>query len=385
MHRLITTSEGVVELCEKLKDQPYITVDTEFIRERTYYSQLCLIQISAPCGVEAAIDPLAEGIDLTPFYAILNDAPMRKVFHAAKQDLEIFYHLTGKIPHPIFDTQVAAMVCGYGEQVGYEALVNKICKEKLDKSSRYSDWAQRPLSQKQLNYAISDVTHLRTIYETLDEKVKQAGRAHWIDEEMAILESPKTYEMDPEGAWKRIKLRKRDRINMQLLRALAGWREQLAESKDKPRGRILRDEVLAQLAEINPKSLEDMQQARGLNGRISNNQMAELFDVIDAARNEPEENYPPLPKRPKNLKARQEVMLDALKLLLKWEAADNDVAPRLVAGKEDLTALVLGEEEDKIACLHGWRREVYGQYALDFLAGKVNFHCENGRLVIKAD
>ena len=383
MHRLITDSEALRAVCERLKEQPYVTVDTEFIREKTYYSKLCLIQLSAADGTEAAIDPLVSGIDLEPLYELLQEESVLKVFHAAKQDLEIFYHATGKVPHPIFDTQVAAMVCGYGEQIGYEALVNKLLNERLDKGSRYTDWSQRPLTQRQVDYAISDVTHLCRIYEKLASQVADAGRERWIDEEMAILESPETYDIDPQMVWKRLKCKQRDRTQLQLLRAMAAWREEFAQRIDKPRGRILKDEVIVQIAEVNPSSYEELMQTRGVQNRLSNSHAEELFGVMEAARAEDPETYPELPKRVKILSSRQEVLMDALKLLLKWQSAHNDVAPRLVARKEDLAAILLGDDEADISCMHGWRHEVYGKYAKKLLAGKLSFSIVNNKLEMK--
>lgn len=383
MHRLITDAAKVAELCESLQNQPYVTVDTEFIREKTYYSKLCLIQVAAPDGTEAAIDPLAADMDLQPFYDLLENEKVLKIFHAAKQDLEIFYHATGKVPHPIFDTQVAAMVCGYGEQVGYEALVNKLLNEKLDKGSRYTDWAQRPLSQRQVDYAISDVTHLLKIYEKLDAQVEKAGRAHWIKEEMAILENGQTYDVNPREVWRKLKCKQRNPLQLHTLRAIAAWREEFAQRIDKPRGRILKDEVLVQIAEVNPKSLEEMLNTRGVQNRLSNSHAEELFAVIEAARAEDPETYPQMQKRAKILSARQEVLLDALKLLMKWQCAHNDVAPKLVARKEDVAAILLGDPKEDISCMHGWRYEVYGRYAELLLAGKLSFSVVDNKLEMK--
>lgn len=383
MHRLITDSAVLKQLCERLAEQRYVTVDTEFIREKTYYAQLCLIQVADADGTEAAIDPLASGIDLQPFYDLMQNEKVLKVFHAAKQDLEIFYHATGQVPHPIYDSQVAAMVCGYGEQVGYEALVNKLLNEKLDKGSRYTDWSQRPLSQRQIDYAISDVTHLCKIYEKLDAQVREAGRERWIVEEMAILENPNTYNVDPQAVWRRLKCKQRNPMQLHLLREMAAWRENFAQRIDKPRGRILKDEVIVQIAEVNPKSLDEMLQTRGVQNRLSNSHAEELFGVIEAAREHDPETFPPMAKRPKILSARQEVLLDALKLLLKWQCAHNDVASKLVARKEDVVGMLLGDDEAEISCLHGWRYEVFGRHAKMLLDGKLSFSIENNKLVMK--
>ncbi len=368
---LITDNKSLKSSCERFAHADFLTIDTEFIRERTYWPKLCLIQIAS--GEEAvAIDPLAGGIDLTPLFTLLSDELVLKVFHACKQDVEIFYHLTRRIPTPLFDTQVAAQVCGHGESAGYETLVNKLLDRPLDKSQRFTDWAHRPLSQKQLDYALADVTHLREIYSILQYELRQGGRTGWIEEEMSALSDPATYEPDMENLWKKIKHRLRKPRQLAILRELAKWREVEAQRRDVPRGRVIKDDTLVEIAQSTPTSESELRRIRGFGNNMPTVQISSLLDTIADAMEMPEEKFPRLPRR-KPLPKEQEPVADLLRLLLKMQCNKNKVTPRLVAGKDDMEALLLAGDRADIPALKGWRREIFGQSALDLLSGKLAF------------
>lgn len=374
MHRLISTNAELNTLCESLKGSRYITVDTEFIREKTYFPRLCLIQVASPEGAEVAIDPLAEDIDLSPFFALMKDESLLKVFHAAKQDMEIFHHLMGVVPVPIYDTQVAAMVCGYGEQVGYEALVERIVKEPLDKASRFTDWAQRPLTQRQVDYAIADVTHLRGVYESLVQNIASKGREEWIVEEMHKVQDVSTYQVDVQNVWRRLKYKNRKPAHLNVLRAAAAWREEAAMRKDVPRGRLMKDEVLLQIAAMNPANMEDLTQVRGAMRHLSADNARVMLDAMAKARALPESEWPRDEKKRLMIAPQQEVLVDILKLLLKLQCDEAGVASKLVAGKDDLAAYVLKED---VPIAHGWRYTVFGHLAEKFLSGKLSLQAND--------
>jgi ribonuclease D len=374
---LLTTTDELQELCVALADEPFVALDTEFMRDRTYYPKLCLIQIAGERR-HAAIDPLAPGIDLAPLFALLANPKVLKVFHAARQDIEIFYHLTGEIPRPLFDTQLAAMVCGYGEEVGYETLVAQLTKARIDKSSRFTDWARRPLSREQLTYALADVTHLQVVYMRLSERLEETGRRDWVAQELAELTSPAAYQQPPEDAWQRIKVRSRDPRFLALVQALAAWRERTAQRRDLPRNRIVRDDLLLEIAASRPTSLEDLAKLR----RISLDR-ASAAGVIEAVRTAlalPEAALPkvaPPPKLPRGLGP----MVELLRVLLKLECEEHHVAQRLVASTADLEAIA-AEDAPDVAALRGWRYEVFGRAALALKQGKVGLVIANGRLKV---
>ena len=377
MHRLITTTSELQSFCDSVAGAEYLTVDTEFIRERTYYPKLCLVQVGGPDNA-VAIDPLADGIDLTPLFELLKNPNILKVFHAAKQDLEIFYHLMGEMPHPLYDTQIAAMVCGYGEQVGYEGLVNRILDEQLDKASRYTDWAQRPLTKRQIDYAIADVTHLRNIYDKFRTQIKIQKRCTWIAEEMAELEKPELFLIDPEEAWRKLKYKKRTPAYLNALQALAAWRERKAQRKDIPRGWLMKDDMLLQIAAMDPKSAEEMAQVRGAMNQLSKNSVTSILDELSKARGKERCDYPQDEKKGPDLSPAQEGLLDVLRLLLKQICDEAGVASKIVANKKQLIALIQGEQD--IALLHGWRHELFGHIAQGFLAGQIHLAVsENGK------
>jgi ribonuclease D len=374
---LLTTTAEVAALCEELAREPYVAIDTEFMRDRTYYPKLCLVQL-AGAQRHAAIDPLAPGIDLAPLFALLADRDVLKLFHAARQDIEVFYRLTGRVPMPLFDTQLAAMVCGYGEEVGYETLVGQIAKGRIDKSSRFTDWARRPLSAQQLTYALDDVIYLRVIYERLEQQLERTGRSEWVAEELAQLTDPATYEQNPADAWKRIKVRSREPRFLAVLRALAAWREREAQRRDLPRNRIVRDDLLLEIAANRPTSLEEFAKLR----RISlDRQSAEAaVATVRAALALPEAELPrlePPPKLPRGLGP----VIELLRVLLKLKCEEHHVAQRLVATSGDLEAIATESRPD-VPALKGWRFEVFGRAALALKSGELGLAIADGRTVL---
>ncbi|MEM1130894.1 MAG: ribonuclease D, partial [Pseudomonadota bacterium] len=362
--KMITDTGALAEICADYATAPYITVDTEFLRERTYWSQLCLVQMAKPgkrSGV--LIDPLAEGIDLRPLYDLMANEQVTKVFHAARQDVEIFWHQGNVIPTPLFDTQIGAMVCGYGEQVGYETLVRKVADATIDKSSRFTDWSRRPLNDKQLKYAMADVTHLRVIYEKLAERIEESGRGHWVAEEMAVLIDPATYDMSPDLAWRRVKSRTTSPKFLSVVRALARWREETAQTRNVPRSRIMKDDALLEVATSQPKSVDGLNNLRLLQreARKAETSAQIVAAVADGLACPPDEmpRVPPPPKRREGSAA----IAELLKVFLKARADEIGVAPRLIAPASEIEALA-GEDGTDLAVLGGWRREVFGDDAL---------------------
>jgi ribonuclease D len=339
------------------------------MRDRTYWPILCLVQIGGPDEV-VAVDPMAEGIDLAPLFALLDNQDVLKVFHAARQDIEIFVNLTGKVPAPIFDTQVAAMVCGFGEAASYETLANKLGGAHIDKSARFTDWSHRPLSERQLHYALADVGPLRTVYEKLAARLKKSSRASWLDEEMAALTDPALYRLDPAMAWKRLKLRSNNRRMLALAHALANWRETTAQKRDLPRNRVLRDESLLEIAAHAPQSVDDLARTRGLGKGFAESKFGtEILAVAEGVSLMPESDYPkPEPRR----EAPQGIgpLTDLLRVLLKLRSEENDVAARLIADAEDLELLAADDHAD-IRALTGWRHEIFGRDAIDLKHGRL--------------
>ncbi len=378
---LITTTEALASLCEELANDSYVTVDTEFMRETTYWPELCLIQM-AGSELNGLIDPLAPGLDLGPFFALMNNERVLKVFHAARQDIEIMVHRSGVVPHPVFDTQIAAMVCGFGDQVGYEAIVRKLAKAQIDKSSRFTDWSRRPLSEKQLAYALSDVTHLRTVYEALKVELDKTGRESWLAEEMEILTSPSTYRTEPEDAWKRIKVRLRSKKQLGVLISLASWREVEAREKNVPRGRVLKDDALAEIAVQMPQSREAMAQLRALPRGFGNSRTGDgiLNAVKEGLRRDPK-SLPPLEDSRDDMASSAQAASDVLKLALKVVCERERIAPKLVASTADIDALATDDEAD-VPLMHGWRREVFGGLAIDIKQGRALIGFANGRVTI---
>jgi ribonuclease D len=366
---LITTTDDLAAFIDRIRDEEYVTVDTEFMREKTYYPQLCLVQVAGPNDA-AAIDPLAPGIDLQPLFALMDDPKVLKVFHAARQDLEIFYHLTGKVPAPLFDTQVAAMVCGFGDSVGYETLITKLTPARIDKSSRFTDWSQRPLTDRQLTYALSDVTHLRPAYEKIRAKLARTGRAEWLADEMAILTEPATYRTEPEDAWKRLKVRTEKPRFLAILKEVAAWREREAQRKDLPRNRVLRDEALVEIAAHAPTNADDLGRTRGLgSGMAQGRYGTEILAAVQTALAIPDAKLPrpePRVEPPPGIAP----IVELLRVLLKMVCDDNEVASRLVANSADLEAIA-GNDDADVMALKGWRRELFGEAALKLKRGKL--------------
>ncbi|MBK44643.1 MAG: ribonuclease D [Roseovarius sp.] len=371
--KTITTTDALAEFCAAARGQDYVTVDTEFLRERTYYSKLCLVQLAMPgTGEEGAVlvDPIAGGaaLSLEPLYELFRDPGVVKVFHAARQDLEIFQVNAGVIPAPLFDTQVAAMVCGFGEQAGYETLVKRIAKATVDKSSRFTDWSRRPLSEAQKAYALADVTHLRQIYEFLADRLKRSGREKWVAEEMAVLSNPETYRTDPEEAWRRVKTRNTAPRFLAVLRELARFRETYAQSHDVPRSRVCKDDALLELAATKPQSPEDLGRSRLLLREARKGEIAEgLLCAVKAGLDCPPEAMPRVEgeaKAPAN-----PALADMLRVLLKARSDASGVAAKLIASAADLDHLAAGGRD--VPALSGWRRDVFGADALRLCRGEI--------------
>jgi ribonuclease D len=379
IHPLITTSDALADLCERLAESEFVCVDTEFMRENTYYPLLCLIQIGNE-EEAAAIDPLAPGIDMTPLLDLMcENEDVLKVFHAGGQDVEIIYNLTGKTPHPIFDTQIAMMAISQSEQIGYANLVESWLGKTIDKGARFTDWSRRPLTERQIEYAIGDVTYLAKIFPRILKKLIKTGRGVWLDAEMEKLADPANYANDIETAWHRIRAPGRNPAVLGRMKALAAWRETEAQDKDIPRGRIIRDETLADLASHPPKAQADLAKVRGLSQAWKDNDIGRrLMKVIKNAENLPDDEMPDKPKRGAPLGKEGALVADLLKLLLKIRAREIDVAARLLARSEELEELAAGSR--RMPMLEGWRYETFGKDALALVEGKMAFAVERGRL-----
>jgi ribonuclease D len=380
VHPLITDSATLANLCARLADAPFVTVDTEFMRESTYYPELCLIQI-ADTEEAAAIDPKAPGLDMTPLLELLTEnEDVLKVFHAGGQDIEIIYNLTGRTPHPLFDTQVAAMALGQGEQIGYSNLVDSWLGIQVDKGARFTDWSRRPLDDRQVDYAIGDVTHLSRIFPKMLEQLKKTGRGAWLDQEMERLADPANYANDPDLAWKRVRVSSRKADVLGRLKAIARWRELEAQGKDLPRGRIVKDETLGDLAGHPPRRQADLAKVRGLSQTWAGNDIgARLMAAIEGAKPLSNDEMPARDDRKPGLGKDGALVADLLKLLLKIRARDIDVAPRLLARSDDLEALAAGVRSG-LSILNGWRFDQFGRDALDLVEGRLAFAVINGRL-----
>jgi ribonuclease D len=372
---LISTTEALAAFCARQAEAEFVTVDTEFMRETTYWAKLCLVQVAGPDDA-VCIDPLASGMDLAPLYALFANERVRKVFHAARQDLEIFLHEGGALPKPVFDTQVAAMVCGFGDQVGYETLVAKLADAKLDKSQRFTDWSRRPLTDRQLKYALSDVTHLRKAYTALQKRLEKTGRASWLNEEMATLTTEKTYRIEAREAWRRIKARTRSGRMLAVLRELAAWREDTARSLDWPRQRVAKDDALLELAAHAPNTIEDLKRSRLAKQLASDRFANAVLAAAKAGMAVPEADWPDVPDYdPSNQGPR--AVVELLRLLLKIKCEQNNVAPKLIASSEDIDAIALDDAAD-VPALSGWRRELFGEDALKLKHGKLAVALNDG-------
>jgi len=382
IHPLITTTDALTDLCKRLAQEPFVTVDTEFMRENSYWPDLCLVQV-ASSSEAAAIDPKAEDLDLTPLLNLLvNNEEVLKVFHAGGQDIEIVFNLTGGTPHPLFDTQVAAMALGLGEQVGYQNLVETLLGKHLDKGARFTDWARRPLDARQIDYAIGDVTHLATLFPKMLERLKRTGRGEWLDQEMERLADPANYLNDPADAWKRVKIASRKAEVLGRLKALAAWREIEARSKNLPRGRIMKDETLADLALNPPHDQEALGRVRGLSPTWRTNDIGgRLMEALATAGPMPSDEMPARDDRGPALGKEGALVADLLKLLLKIRARESNVAARLVARSDELEQLAAGKRNG-LTILEGWRFEEFGRDALDLVEGRLAFAVRRGKLVM---
>lgn len=381
MTHLIDTQASLLAFCETLKNADFLTVDTEFLRERTYYPKLCLLQIAGPDSA-ACIDPLAEGIDLTPVYQILNDDKTLKVFHAGRQDLEIFFNATGRLPAPIADTQIMAMVCGFGESVSYETLASKLAKAKIDKSSRFTDWSARPLTAKQTEYALADVTHLRTVFVKLQMELAAKNRQEWIADELAKLTDNRIYISDPAGAWERLRMRLEKPRTIAIAQALAGWREREAQQLNIPRGRVMKDETLQEVIFHPPSDMAQLLRIRGLPNGFADSRFAPaILQAVAAVQALPESALPPMPPMRAQSNESLSATVELLKVLLRYTAAEHDVATKLLATTDELEELAANDEAD-VPALKGWRRELFGARALELKHGKLALTLKNRKIVV---
>ena len=380
--KTITTTDALAAFCAEAAKRAYVTVDTEFLRERTYYSKLCLVQLAYQDsdGDDAClVDPLAEGLSLAPLYDLFADAGVVKVFHAARQDLEIFFVDKGIIPAPLFDTQVAAMVCGFGEQAGYETLVRKICKSDLDKSSRFTDWTRRPLTDAQATYAVGDVTFLRDIYEYLSDRLEKSGRKKWVAEEMAVLNDPATYRADPDEAWRRVKTRTNSGRFLAIVRELARFRETYARDRNIPRSRVYKDDALIELASTKPQSEQDIGRSRLLLREARRGDIAAgIMTAVKSGLAVPNDQLPKVDHSSVKLQVNP-ALADLLRVLLKSKSDNEDVAAKLIASSAELDALAAGERDMK--AMRGWRKEVFGNDAILLCDGKVGLAVDGQKVV----
>ena len=378
---LITTTESLASLCANLAQEAFVTVDTEFMRESTYWPNLCLIQVAGE-EINGLIDPLAPGLDLKPFFDLMNDAAILKVFHAARQDIEIMVHRAGIVPHPVFDTQIAAMVCGFGDQIGYEAIVRRLAKAEIDKSSRFTDWSRRPLSDKQLTYALADVTHLRVVYRALQAELDRTGREHWLSEEMDILTNPATYRTEPEDAWKRIKVRLKSKKQLATLVAIAAWREREAQDKNVPRSRILKDDTVAEIAMQMPQSREALSNLRSLPKGMAASRIGDavLLTVKEGLATDPK-TLPIVAGGRDEMNDQAQATAEILKLALKVICERERIAPKLVASTADIEAVAENDNAD-VHLMRGWRRELFGDLALAIKHGRALIGLNKGRIMI---
>ena len=379
--RVIETNEALAAFLAELASSPYLALDTEFLRDQTYYPKLCLIQVAAP-GMEAIIDPLAPGIDLKPFYDLIARPDIVKVLHASRQDIEIFYLQGGVLPDPLFDSQIAAMVCGFGDAASYETLARKIAKVEIDKSARFTDWSHRPLSKRQLEYALADVTHLRVIYEWLKARLEKTGRSVWVAEEVAALQDPALYKLEPESAWKRLKPRTSNKKFLAVLASLAAWREREAQARDIPRGRVLKDEALTEIAAHPPESGEALERIRAVPKGFANSKLGKgLMEAIAVGQTAEPPEGAATENRERRRREPSPAVVDLLKTLLRLRAEKAGVAPRLIANADDIERLA-ANEDDGVAALSGWRNEVFGKDAVAMRKGDLAIALENGEAVV---
>ncbi len=375
---LITTTAALAAACERLAKHAVITVDTEFLRETTYYPLLCVVQMASD-DEAVVVDALAEGIDLSPFFTLMGNEQVLKIFHAARQDIEIVWHRAGIIPHPIFDTQVAAMVLGYGDSIAYDQLVARITGQRLDKSHRFTDWSRRPLTQEQLTYAVADVTHLRDVFKALDADLHKRGRADWVSEEMEVLTSPRTYDFHPERAWERLKARVRKPKELAILIEIAAWREQEAQSRDVPRSRVLKDDALGDIATHSPTTIEKLAGLRSLPKGFERSKWgSEIIAAVQRGLARDPQSLPKLEKPRGN--SNGAAVVELLKVLLRMTSEKFAVASKIIATVDDLEQIAANDEAD-VGALHGWRRELFGEAALALKHGRLALAIDRGKVV----
>ncbi len=380
MH-LITEQRELEAAIANFERCEFVTVDTEFIRETTYWPELCLIQVAAP-GSAVLIDPLSPDIDLQPFFRLMANEAVTKVFHAARQDIEIVFNRGGLIPHPVFDTQVAAMVCGFGDSVSYDQLVQKVTGVHIDKSSRFTDWRHRPLTEKQLDYALADVTHLIEVYRYLKAELEREKRAHWLNEEMEILTSRETYDPHPEDAWKRLKMRIRKPQELAVLQAVAAWREREARERNVPRGRVLKDDAIYEIAQQQPRDATALARLRTTpKGWERSAAAAAMIAIIEAALSVPKEQLPKLPRPPQAAEG-SNAAAELLRVLLRLVAEKEGVAAKVLASGDDIDRIATDGEKADVAALSGWRREVFGEQALKLVRGEIAIKFDKRRIVV---
>lgn len=378
MH-VITKTKDLAEACQRLAANDYVTVDTEFLRETTFWPKLCVIQMAGP-DMAFIVDALSEGLDLAPFFGLMRDDSVTKVFHAARQDIEIIYHLGELIPAPLFDTQVAAMVCGFGDSISYDQLIYKVTGARIDKSSRFTDWARRPLTNKQLDYALADVTHLRDAYQFLKANLAEQNRSHWVRDEMEVLTSVGTYKADPEQAWKRLKLRVRKPVELAVMMELAAWREREAQDRNVPRNRVIKDDAIYELAAQQPQDPEGISRLRTIPRGFERSKSAdEILKAIRRALKVPRENLPKLPKG-RQAPDGSAAAVDLLKVLLKMVSEANGVAAKVIATVDDLEKIAASDDAD-VAAMKGWRRELFGELALKLKRGEVALAFQDRQIV----
>ncbi|MEO3387657.1 ribonuclease D [Mesorhizobium sp. CAU 1741] len=380
MH-LITQQDELEAAIDTLGRSDFVTIDTEFIRETTFWPELCLIQLASP-EITALIDPLAPGIDLAPFFKLMADETTIKVFHAARQDIEIIFNRGNLIPHPVFDTQVAAMVCGFGDSVSYDQLVQKVTGTRLDKSSRFTDWRHRPLSEKQLEYALADVTYLIDVYLHLSEQLEREDRAHWLNEEMEVLTARETYDPHPEDAWKRLKLRVKKPVELAVVQTVAAWREREARERNVPRGRVLKDDAIFEIAQQAPRTTEALGRLRTTpKGWERSSTATALLKVVNGALDIPKDELPKLPRhaqQPEGTGAAAEL----LKVLLKLVAEERGVATKVLASGDDIEKIAARGEDADVPAMQGWRREVFGERALSLVRGEIALKFDKRRITV---
>lgn len=380
--QLITKTDDLAAACARLAAHPFVAVDTEFLRETTFWPKLCVVQLAGPDDA-VVVDALADGLDMTPLLELMRDEAVVKVFHSGRQDIEIVFNLGGFVPHPVFDTQVAAMVCGFGDSISYDQLVQRICGHAIDKSSRFTDWTRRPLTRKQYDYALSDVTHLRDVYHWLKNRLEEQGRAEWVAEEMEILTSHETYDLKPENAWERLKLRVRKPIELAILKEIAAWREREARSRDVPRARVLKDEAIFEIAADQPRDAEALSNLRSLSKGFERSRAGEeILACVRRALAIPKEQLAPIP-RGRPMPDGGGAAVDLMKVLLKLVCEKNGVASKVVATVDELEAIATDDEAD-VPALKGWRRELFGAEALKLKHGRLALSFD-GRKVIAVE